>query len=339
MHGTTADGMTARLVVSIVAWKGADLTIDCLRSIEPELDSVPGTRVIVVDNASPDGSADRVEQAIRAHGWGAWATLIRAPSNRGFAAGNNIAIRTMLAEEQSAEFVLLLNPDTLVRPGALRILVDFLVAHPTVGIAGGRSEDLDATPQMCCFRFPNAVNEVIGYLGFAVLDRLFERYLSRLGIPQVPREVDWVSGAFMLVRKAVIDRIGLMDESYFLYYEETDFTRRARLAGWRCWHVPQSRIVHLVGQSSGVTVHDGPPRRVPAYWFESRRRYFVLHHGRVYAALTDLAVILVYPLGRLRKLLRRRPHRNPPHYYLDFIRHCALLNSGLATKQPVLAPS
>ena len=137
-----------RIVISIVAWKGADLTIACLRSIEPELDSVPGTRVIVVDNASPDGAADRVEQAIREEGWGGWARLIRAPGNHGFAAGNNIAIRAMLAEEHPADFVLLLNPDTLVRPGALRILVDFLIARPDVGIAGGRSEDLDATPQM-----------------------------------------------------------------------------------------------------------------------------------------------------------------------------------------------
>ena len=328
-----------RVVISIVAWKGADLTIACLRSIEPELDSVPGTRVIVVDNASPDGSAERVECAIRDYGWGTWATLIRAPGNHGFAAGNNIAIRAMLAHEHPAEFVLLLNPDTLVRPGALRILVDFLAARPNVGIAGGRSEDLDATPQACCFRFPNAINELLGYIGFGVLDRIFERHRTRLGIPQEPRKVDWVSGAFMLVRKAVIDRVGLMDEGYFLYFEETDFTRRARLAGWGCWHVPQSRIVHLVGQSSGVTVHDGPPRRVPAYWFESRRRYFALNHGRTYAALCDLAVIMVYPLGRLINLVRRTPVRRPPHYYTDFIRHSALFNRDLRATQTRPAPT
>ena len=327
-----------RVAISIVAWKGADLTIACLRSIEPELASVPGTRVIVVDNASPDGSADRVEQAIREQGWGAWATLIRAPGNLGFAAGNNIAIRSMLAQEHPAEFMLLLNPDTLVRPGALRILVDFVAERPDVGIAGGRSEDLDATPQMCCFRFPNAANELIGYIGFGLLDRLLERHLTRLGIPEVPREVDWVSGAFMLVRKSVIEQIGLMDAGYFLYFEETDFTRRARRAGWRCWHVPHSRIVHLVGQSSGVTVHEGPPRRVPAYWFDSRRRYFVLNHGRAYAAMTDLAIIVVYPLGRLVNLLRRSPTSRPPHYYADFIRHSALFNRSLPAPRTVPAP-
>lgn len=324
-----------RLLVSIVAWKGADLTIDCLRSIEPELASVPGTRVIVVDNASPDGSADRVEQAIATHGWGGWATLMRAPGNDGFAAGNNIAIRAMLAEQTPADYLLLLNPDTIVRPGALRILLDFVAARPTVGIAGGRSEDLDATPQMCCFRFPNAVNEVLGYIGLGVLDRLFHRHLTRLGIPEQPIEVDWVSGAFMLVRKAVIDDIGLMDEAYFLYFEETDFARRAQLAGWRCWHVPQSRVVHLVGQSSGVTVRGRRPDRVPGYWFESRRRYFVLNHGRLYTAMADLLVILAYPLGRLRVLLQRKPNPRPPRYLLDFIGHSAIFRRD----EPRLRPS
>ncbi len=334
-----AEASPGRLFISIVAWKGADLTIDCLRSIEPELASVPGTRVVVVDNASPDDSADRVAQAIASNHWGAWATLIRAPGNGGFAAGNNIAIREMLAEAQPAEFCLLLNPDTLVRPGALRILLDFLIAHPKVGIAGGRSEDLDATPQMCCFRFPNAINELLGYLGIGVLDRVFKRHLTRLGIPEQPREVDWVSGAFMLIRKSVIDAIGLMDETYFLYFEETDYTRRARLAGWGCWHVPQSRIVHLVGQSSGVTVRDQPKRRVPRYWFESRRRYFITHHGRLYAAAADVGVILSYPVGRVMDTLRRRRNRAVPHFLRDFIRYSALFNGEATPRMASRGPA
>ena len=340
MHGTVPEGGTpvphapARLVVSIVAWKGADLTIACLGSLDPERASVPGMRVIVVDNASPDGAADRVAQAIADNAWQGWVTLIRAPANLGFAAGNNFAIRAMLAEQHPAEYLLLLNPDTLVRPGALRILLDFVATRPQVGIAGGRSEDLDTTAQMCCFRFPNAVNEVLGYLAIGALDRVFHRHLTRLGIPAQPREVDWVSGAFMLVRKAVIDDIGLMDEGYFLYFEETDFARRAQRAGWRCWHVPQSRIVHLVGQSSGVTVRNQAPRRMPSYWFESRRRYFVHHHGRSYTALTDLLVILVYPLGRLQYLLRRRPARNAPHFLADFVRHSALFKREAPLASP-----
>lgn len=314
------------MAISIVAWKGADLTIACLQSIEPELDSVPGTRVIVVDNASPDGAADRVEQAIREHGWDAWAALVRAPGNHGFSAGNNIAIEVFLAQECPADFVLLLNPDTLVRPGALRKLLDFLVANPSVGIAGGQSEDLDGTPQVCCFRFPTVVSELLDHLGLGVLDRNFERYLTRIGTPKVPCQVDWVSGAFMLVRRTVIDDIGLMDEGYFLYYEETDFARRARVAGWSCWHVPGSRIVHLVGQSSGVTLRTGPLRRLPSYWFDSRRRYFVLNHGRPYAVVADLLVMVATLIARARRLIQRKQSHNRPHYVADFARNSALFS-------------
>lgn len=310
-----------RLLVSIVAYKAPELTIACLATIEPERASLPGLQVIVVDNASPDGAAEPVERAIAERDWGDWARLVRAPRNAGFAAGNNIALRGM---PHDTEYVLLLNPDTLVRPGALRLLVDFLDAHPEVGIAGGRSEDPDATPQMCCFRFPNPISEALDRLGLGLLDRVFKRRLVRLGIPEQPMPVDWVSGAFMLVRRAVIERIGLMDEGYFLYYEETDFTLRARRAGWPCWHVPQARIVHLVGQSSGVTVREGAPRRVPAYWFESRRRYFVLNHGRLAAAWIDVLVLLADPIGRLRHWLQRKPQRRPPCYWRDLLCHSAL---------------
>ncbi len=324
MAEPAAKARDARLLVAIVAYNAAPLTIDCLASIEPERVTVPGLRVIVVDNASPDGAADMVADAIEQRGWKSWATLMRASSNRGFAAGNNMAIREMLADVPRRDFVLLLNPDTVVRPGALGRLLDFALKHPRVGIAGGRSEDMDGTPQMCCFRFPNAINDVLGHLGVGPLDRLLERHLTRLGIPQQPQKVDWVSGAYMLVRREVVEQIGLMDEGYFLYFEETDYALRAQRAGWECWHVPDSRVVHLVGQSSGVTVRDRAPRRLPAYWYESRRRYFVHHHGRAYAVLTDLTLALACPLGRLRHRLAGKMERTPPHFVGDLLRHSAL---------------
>lgn len=330
----TAKVHDTRLLVAIVAYQAALLTIDCLASIEPERIALPGLRVIVVDNASPDGAADAVAEAIARRGWSGWATLVRSPTNRGFAAGNNVAIRDMLAEVPRRDFVLLLNPDTVVRPGGLGRLLEFMLTHPRAGIAGGRSEDMDGTPQVCCFRFPNAVNDVLGHLGVGLLDRMFERHLTRLGIPEQALKVDWVSGAYMLMRREVIEQIGLMDEAYFLYFEETDYALRVQQAGWECWHVPDSRVVHLVGQSSGVTVRDRAPRRLPAYWYESRRRYFVRHHGRAYAILTDLALALACPVGRLRHRLAGKAQRTPPHFVGDLMRHSAL---WAAEPPPVIA--
>jgi N-acetylglucosaminyl-diphospho-decaprenol L-rhamnosyltransferase len=324
------------LVVAIVNWRTAELTIDCLRSIVDQIADVPTCRVYVVDNGSGDGSAQRIAAAIEAHGWTSFASLLPLPNNGGFAYGNNAAIRAAFAGDGArAAFVLLLNPDTVVRPRAFRILLDFMLAHPKIGIAGGRSEFPNAAPQECCFRFPNALAEFAFHSRILRIGLLFEDRMPNIPIPEAPIEIDWVSGAFMLVRSAVFDDIGLLDESYFLYYEETDFILRAKRAGWSCWHVPQSRIVHLVGQSSGVTNAERLKQRTPAYWFESRTRYYVVNHGWVYAAVADLLVATALIAWKARRIVQGRKEENPPHYLRDLLRHSAVFNLGAAKPRKI----
>jgi GT2 family glycosyltransferase len=127
----------------------------------------------------------------------------------------------------------------------------------------------------------------------------------------------------MLIRREV--DVGPLDEGYFLYFEEVDFCRRARRAGWRCWYVPGSRVVHLVGASTGVSDPRHKIKRMPDYWFESRRRYFVRNHGLAYAGLADLAKIAGLSLRRCRRILRRRTDPEPPRYLADQIRHSVFL--------------
>lgn len=321
----------ARLGICIVAWRCGPLVVDCLRSIQTELGSVPGTHVCIVDNASGDDTADVIERAIVEGGWSQWATLVRAPKNGGFAYGNNRAIEALRASGKPFDYFVLLNPDTIVRPGALRILSDFMNARPDVGLAGGRSEDPDGTPQACCFRFPSIAREVAATAQLGIVFKMLERQIGWIGNPEVPTEVDWVSGAYVIIRPALLDEIGLMDESYFLYFEETDFILRAQRAGWACWHVPESRIVHLVGKSSGVTTRFERPKRLPSYWFESRRRYFLLNHGRMYAIAVDLAVAVAYTIARPIRLLTRHWYHNPPHFLGDLLRHSALLRGRHST--------
>lgn len=314
-----------RLAIAIVNWRTAPLAIDALESIATEFERYPCFDVFVVDNASGDGSDEQIERAIRENQWGSFARLIRAEKNGGFAAGNNIVFRQALANPDY-DYILLLNPDTLVRSDAFRILVDFMDANPEAGIAGGLSEDPDATPQNCSFKFPSAVTEFSNALGFGLFDRIFRRMLSVTHAHSESVEVDWVSGAHMIVRRTVFEEIGLMDESYFLYFEETDFTFRAKKAGWKCWHVPASRIVHLVGQSSGITEKDLAQSRRPAYWYESRRRYFVLNHGRLYACVVDLLVMFGFGIRRLRGLVQHRADDFPAHFVSDLFRYGALIN-------------
>jgi N-acetylglucosaminyl-diphospho-decaprenol L-rhamnosyltransferase len=315
-----------RLLVVIVNYRTGGLVVDCLRSLAPEMAAVPGSRVVVTDNASGDGSIDRIADAIRAQGWSAWASTMPLATNGGFAAGNNAAIQPALQSDDPPDFVLLLNPDTVVRAGAVTKLLEFMDAWPAVGIAGSRLEDPDGRAQRSAFRFPSVRSELENGLRLRVVSKLLASKVVASPVPEGRCEVDWVAGASLIVRRAVFDAIGLLDEGYFMYFEEVDFCLRARRAGWPCWYVPASRVVHLVGQSSGVTdVKQAVRKRRPAYWFASRRRYFRKHHGWFRAKLADLAWAGGYGLFAARRALTLRRSSDPRRLGWDFVKYNFLL--------------
>ena len=309
-----------RLSIIIVNYRTPDLVIACLRSLVDEVQAVGPCRVLVVENGSGDDSAVRIASAIQGEGWQSWVELVPLEQNRGFAGGNNVALRSVLASPDQPEYVLLLNPDTEVRPGAVGALVDFMDFHPRVGIAGSRLEDPDGTPQRSAFRFPSVASELESNIRLGVVSWLLREQLVAPPVRDQPHATDWVAGASMIVRRAVFRNIGLMDESYFLYFEEVDFCRLARRAGWPCWYVPQSRVVHLVGRSSGVTGADRHAKPMPRYWFDSRRHYFLTHHGRIYLWMAGVAWAVGHLLWQIRRRLQRRPNIDPPGLLWDFIR-------------------
>ena len=148
------------LSIVIVNYRTAGLVVDCLHTLAVELAGRPHWRVVVVDNASGDGSAERIASAVESEGWSDWVETMPLDHNPGFAGGNNAALRPILEGPTPPDYVLLLNPDTVVRPGGVRELVAFMKAHPDVGIAGSRLEDPDGTPQRCAFRFPSVACEL-----------------------------------------------------------------------------------------------------------------------------------------------------------------------------------
>lgn len=313
----------AKVLVIIVNYRVGDLVIDCTSVLVHQIAALPGSRVVIVDNDSRDGSVEKIAASIEREGWGAWAKLVEAGGNIGFAAGNNVGYvvgREWFGEERP-EYVFFLNPDTYIREGAIGILAEFLDAHPDVGIVGGRSEDPDGTPQHCCFRFPSVCNEFASNVRIGVFDRVLHKRIARVPLSDSAHEIGWVSGAAMMVRTDIIEKLGLFDEKYFLYYEETDFILRVFRAGWKCWHVPQSRIVHLVGYSSGVTVRHKRPGRKPRYWFESRRRFYLKNHGAWYAGAADVAAVAGLTLATLRRMVTLRKNNDPPKLLWDFIRN------------------
>lgn len=319
----------SRLLIVILNYRTAELTLACLRSLAKEIPLLPGATVVVTDNASGDGSAETITKGIREGGMSAWARCEPLPENGGYAYGNNAAIREALAGKNSPDFVLLLNPDTELLPGAVRNLLAFMHAHPECAIAGSRLEDEQGNAHCSAFNFPTAWSELDRGLELGIVTRLLGNRTVQRPIPDEPCEVDWVAGASMLVRREVFERVGLIDEAYFLYFEEVDFLLRAKRAGFRTYYVPASRVVHHMGASTGVTDEKRAPRRIPTYWFDSRRRYFVKNHGIVHAVLADSVFLAAHSLGRLRQLALPKARRpDPPHMFGDYVRNGVLVRGA-----------
>lgn len=312
-----------KLLVVITNYRVAHLTIDCLRSIANEIDSVPGMQVAVCENGTGDDSAERIQAAIIDNGWRSWCALTVLKINTGFTGGNNVLIGPALKSENPPQYVLLLNADTLVCPNAFRALVDFMDEHPNAGIAGSRMENPDGTLQRSAFRFPSPLGEFEASVNLGMVSQLLNRWVVAPPVPDDKAcEADWLSGASLIVRADVFSDIGLLDEGFFTFFEDVDFCFNARKAGWSVWYAPASRVVHLVGQSTGLTVRK--PKRQPAYAFQARRRYFLKNGGPLKAALADAGKILGLMLWRLRVLLGK-PDITPPHYLLDCLRHSVFL--------------
>ena len=314
--------MPKDVAVVIVTYRSAQLTIESLRSLSGERSaSGLGLTAVVVDNASGDLPA--IAEAIVANGWSDWVTCVLAPINGGFAYGNNLGIQEANTKG-TPTYIHLLNPDTQVRPGAIGSLVQFLEDHPDVGIAGGSFENSDGTDWPFAFRFPTLLSELDSRLEVGVVTRLLRAWVVARIMTKVPQRVDWVSGASMMIRSAVFAEIGGLDENYFLYFEETDFCFRARRVGYSTWYVPQSRVMHIAGQSTKVDERNAAAKRMPPYWFESRRRFFAVTYGIPCAMLIDIVALSAHVLGLLKRVFLFRMRSAIPHFFRDLAHHSVL---------------
>jgi N-acetylglucosaminyl-diphospho-decaprenol L-rhamnosyltransferase len=311
-----------KLLIVIANYRVTHLTIACLRSIAEEIATVPDTHVAICENGTGDDAASRIQKAIDHNGWSLWCSLTTVTPNLGFTGGNNVILRPALQSNDPPQYVLLLNADTIVRANAFKALADFMDQHPEVGIAGSRLEDLDGTPQRSAFRFHSPLSELEGSLKLGLMSRLLKQWIVAPPPPKRACETDWVSGASMIVRREVWRDVGVLDEGYYTYFEDIDFCFNARKAGWPIWYVPASRVMHLGGQSTGISSKSA--KRQPAYSFQARRRYFLKNHGKTYAAMADAALILGLTLWRVRALLGE-PDCLAPYFLRDTIRNSVFI--------------
>jgi N-acetylglucosaminyl-diphospho-decaprenol L-rhamnosyltransferase len=292
-----------KVLVIIVNYRSAALTLRALASLaEERRDPSLALTVLVVENASGDEA--NLRRGIETH-YGDFAQLVVSPTNGGFGAGNNLGLKVGHDLGLVPDYVHMLNPDTEVKPGALTSLVRFMDAHPKAGLSSGSFEDVDGSPWPVAFRFPSISSELETGFRWRVVSRFLGKRAVARTMGDEPEPIDWCSGASMMVRREVLESVGGFDERFFLYFEEVDLCLRIKEAGWEIWYVPESRVMHVRGQSTGVTALDRGPKRLPAYWYESRRRYFVKHHGAVYAGLADAAALVSNSFGVLKDKIKR----------------------------------
>lgn len=328
------------VTVVMVSYQSAQLSINALASVEQEMRQFPNLKVnvVVVDNAS--GDAPTIAAAVDERDWHEWVTVLTAPKNGGFGYGNNYGFQYALTH-WPVDYFHLLNPDTVMRSGALNNLVQFMQAQPTVGIAGSSFETQDGARWPFAFRFPGVISEFESAIKFSVVTKLFKNKTLAMEMGDENTPIDWVAGASMIMRRDVVEEMRGFDESFFLYYEETDLCLRAKRAGYPTWYVPSSRVMHILGQSTGVTEVTDKPKRLPHYWFESRAQYFLKSHGLFGLIFIDLATLLGCVLASVKrffkKIILNKTEYTVPFYIRDLLANSPLLGSNLKQK-PFISP-
>ncbi len=286
--------------IVIINFRTPELVKNCLAALGPELEEADA-RVAVVDNFSNDGSADRIAEFLMTGDlWKSRVFLVRSPNNSGFSGGNNIGTRAL-----DAGHYLLLNSDTIVRPGALRALLAASAREKGAGIVAPRLEDEDETPQVSAFRFMSPMSEFLSAAQTGPLDRALRAFAVPMKISDQPADCDWASFACVLLKRAAIDDTGAMDDGYFMYFEDADYCRALKRKGWRVVYDPSARVVHLRGGSSPVKAAIQAKKRPPAYYYAARTRYFRKSYGPLGPYIANVMWLLGRGVARARALFGR----------------------------------
>ncbi len=293
------------LSIIIVSWNVRDLLVDCLDSIQSTVPETLKIEIIVVDSSSSDNTVD----ILRAN----YPEIIleTCTDNVGFSRGNNIGFSIA-----RGRYLFMLNPDTVVLGDALAQMVNYLDAHPDVGVVGPRTLNTDGTIQSTRRRFPTVP---LAFFESTWLQPYAPRkMLNRFHVADVSDEaiadVDWVQGSALMARREVYERVGGLDTGYMMFSEELDWCKRTRLAGWRVVYLGGAQIIHHGGKSTEQVA-----ARKHIHFQESKLRYYYKYHGRGVSALLRLFLLASYlwqivlesvkrGLGSKREMRRERIH-------------------------------
>jgi GT2 family glycosyltransferase len=296
------------LSVIIVNWNTCRLLDQCLDSVFENLDGIDA-EIWVVDNASSDDSVPMVQDKYPE------VKLILNEENCGFAGANNLAI-----QQSSGDYVLLLNPDTKLKPGSLSTLLKFVQANPEAGAVGARLLNADGTLQRSCYPRPTLFREFWRMFNLDSIWSLAKYPIQRWSLNE-PREVDVLMGACMLVGKKILDKVGLLDEKFFMYSEEVDLCYRIQQSGHSLYWLPEAEVVHYGGQSTSQVADEMFLRL-----YEGKILYFRKHYSRsvvmLYKAIlytASLARLVMSPLVFLQERAKRQKNLILLNHYRHLI--------------------
>lgn len=292
----SADNMSPILSIIIVSYNTRDILRQCLQSVMREVAKLPATlslindarrhttkehvQVIVVDNASRDDSAAMVEQEFPS------VTLFASSCNLGFASANNLGFASA-----QGRYLALLNPDAMLLEGSLGKALALMQKHPEVGLAGGLLQDPGGSWQPSGRQFPSLLNESLVLTGLAARfphSRLFGRFDRTWANQANAAKVDWVPGAFTIMSREALNKVGHFDERFFLYYEEVDLCQRMHKNGFEVWYWPEIVVTHLGGASAKTVQHtdfSSGGSQLSLWRMRSALLYYRKHHGALTAWL------------------------------------------------------
>ena len=261
------------LSVIIVNWNTKDLLCQCLDSLFQKAEGIE-MEIFVVDNGSIDGSVAAVRKKFPE------VRLIESPVNQGFAKANNQALSV-----SKGRYLLLLNPDTQVKDEAIPPMLSFMNAHAEAGVVGAQLLNADGSKQNSIANFPSLATEL---LNKSLLRRLFpEKFPGKEMDYPAPVEVDSVIGACIMVRRKALEQVGLLDEEYFLFLEETDWCYRMKKAGWKIYHIPQAEVLHFQGKSA-----EAEKGKARIEYYRSRYHYFRKNRGSFQSSVLFIGLII-----------------------------------------------
>lgn len=298
-----------RVLVVIINYRTPRHVCEALCSLDGQLGA--NDKVVVVDNASNDASVNEIDSFITTRNWNSWIDLIPSNVNSGFSAGNNLGIRSA-----KAKYYLLLNSDAFVRDSAIEKMIHELESNSKIGIVGPKLEWENGEQQVSCFFYLTPWNTFLNIASTGILTRLFNILgVNEVAIPvnKSVKSPEWISFACVLIRNEAIQDTGLMDEGFFMYMEDVDYCHRVKKAGWDILFCNKASVVHLNnGYSNNLKT-----RKLPAYYYRSRARYFIKYYGRTGFFLTNILWYLGCLVSVSRSYLQGKERNFPPDSYKD----------------------